>query len=157
MNELPGDDRSLALKAVVPEAWNALTGRIIGCAMEVHSVLGPGLLESIYEDALCHELEAASIDFQRQLAFAIPYKTRSFQGQRCDLLVGGLVVIEPKSVENVHDRHLATLSGYMRFLDAPLGLLIDFNELHLRDGIYRRINARSTKFPNSPPPPRTSA
>jgi GxxExxY protein len=160
MKEIPNNEISLALRAQVPDEWNRLTSRVIGCAMEVHTQLGPGLLESIYEDALCHELTQDQISFQRQLSFPIQYKGLTFNGQRCDVFVSQLVVLELKSVEAVHDKHLATLSGYMRFLDAPLGLLIDFNAAHLRDGIYRRINSRSTKFGifnTSLTPPRTSA
>ena len=125
--------------------------------MEVHTVLGPGLLEAIYEDALCHELGDRGIRFERQLTFPITYKSRMLREQRCDLVVEQLVVVELKSTNGVDERFLSTMLGYMRGLDVPLGLLLNFNTNHLREGIHRRINSRSSKFSASSSQPSHSS
>lgn len=127
----------------IPDAWNAVTQSVIGAAMKVHSALGPGLLERLYEDALCHELSLRDVEFERQYPIRLQYKGIDLSPQRVDLVVGGLVVVELKSVETVHDIHLAQMLSYMRSADLPLGLLINFNHLMLRDGIHRRINSRA--------------
>lgn len=123
-----------------PESWNAITRGVIACAMEVHSVLGPGLLERLYEDALDYELRKAGIRFSRQHPVVIAYKDIRLSGRRLDLVVEDLVVVELKSIDKVPDARLATLVSYMRSGQFPLGLLISFNVPHLRDGIYRRLN-----------------
>ena len=120
--------------------------------MEVHTILGPGLLEGVYEDALCYELGLREIPFQRQLSFPIRYKGQTLREQRCDLLVAQLVVVELKSTDGVNECYLSTMLGYMRALDVPLGLLLNFNESHLRDGLHRRINSRSSRMPQTPVP-----
>ena len=163
----PFDPSKVGLPAV-PAEWNALTSRIIEGAMEVHTILGPGLLEGVYEDAVCCEFDLRGIRFERQLSFPVVYKGRVLREQRCDLLVEGLVILELKSTEGVDERYLSTMLGYMRALDIPVGLLLNFNTNHLRDGIHRRINSRSSKFhsreiavcssdsPSPPSSPRTS-
>ncbi len=123
-----------------------LTSRIIEAAIEVHTILGPGLLEGVYEDALCYEFAERGIRFQQQLSFPIMYKNRVLREQRCDLLVEQLVVVELKSTNGIDEKFLSTMLGYMRGLDAPLGLLLSFHNSHLRDGIHRRVNSRSSKF-----------
>lgn len=158
-------EANLAARVRVKPEWNLLTSRILQAAMDVHSELGPGLLESLYEEALCFELTERGIAFQRQLEFPIPYKTIVLRQQRCDVLVDSIVILELKSVDKVDDRHLAAMVGYMRALDAPLGLLLNFHQMRLKDGIYRRLNPRSSKFisetsviaPDSTLPLRTSA
>lgn len=139
----------------VPAERNALTSRILQAAMVVHSELGPGLLEELYEDALCFELAERTIAHQRQWTFPIPYKSIVLRKQRCDILVEGLVVLELESVDKVDERHLAAMVGYMRALDAPLGLLLNFNQMRLKEGIFRRINPRSSRFSNTVPPAST--
>jgi len=139
-------DPSLVGLPPVPPEWNALTGRIIEAAMEVHTILGPGLLEGVYEDALCYECQERGIRFRRQVTFPIKYKTRMLREQRCDLLVEDLVIVELKSAEGVNECWLSTMLGYMRALDVPLGLLINFNTVHLKDGLHRRVNSRSSKL-----------
>ena len=145
----------------VPEAWNKLTESVIGCAMEVHSVLGPGLLERLYEDAMCFELRDRQIEFQRQMPVVLKYKSIELSGQRLDLVAGGLVVVELKSVETVPDVALAQLTSYLRSADLPLGLLLNFNVPHMRDGVYRRINPTSVlnrvHTPSSSSPPTLSS
>lgn len=124
----------------VPDAWNHLTESIIGCAMEVHTALGPGLLERLYEEAMAYELRERSIPFERQKPVVVRYKSIELSGQRIDLLVDGLVIVELKAIEAVPDVHLSQMVSYMRSAKAPLGLLINFNVLRLKDGIFRRIS-----------------
>ena len=130
-------------KREVPAEWNELTKRIIGCAMEVHSIIGPGLVERLYEDALVYELGLVGLRVERQVPFRLVYKGLALSEQRLDLVIEGLVVVELKSVERVHDAHLAQLVSYLRSANFPLGLLINFHGLHLKDNIHRRINPKA--------------
>ena len=124
--------------------------------MEVHTALGPGLLERLYEDALEHELRRSGLAVDRQLPVTIDYKGLAIKGLQLDLVVERLVVVELKVVEKIHDVHKSQLLSYMRAGGFPLGLLINFNTEHLRDGIVRRINASAVSAiqSNSPSPPR---
>lgn len=143
----------------LPEALNRLSERIIGCAIEVHRALGPGLLERIYQEAMEHELGLQGLAFGRQVPVTMRYKGIELVGQRLDLVVEKLVVIELKAVENVIDVHLAQLVGYMRAGEYPLGLVINFNVPALRLGIHRRINSRALRvaFPDPLPSSASSA
>ncbi len=80
---------------------------LLDAAFEVHSILGPGFLERVYEDALCYELDRRSIPYERQKAILVPYKDLQIEGQRLDLLVGGMVIAEIKAVEEIHPLHQA--------------------------------------------------
>lgn len=124
----------------IPSEWNDLTGRIIGLAIEVHSILGPGLLEKMYEDALCVEMQRASVPFQRQVPVRMDYKGVLIGDLRMDIVVADLVVVELKAVDRVLDVHGAQLLSYLRSASLPLGLLINFNVSRLTDGVTRRIN-----------------
>jgi GxxExxY protein len=126
---------------VIPPEWNAKTERIIGLAMEVHSHLGPGLLERIYEDAMELELTRAGFRVNRQFVFRPKYKGLELSPQRLDCVIDELIVMEFKATESVPDVHLAQLLSYMRLAGFPLGLLINFNVVRLRDGIHRKLNA----------------
>ncbi len=117
--------------------------RIIGSAIEVHRTLGPGLLESIYEEAMCVELGLAGVAVERQAEIIVDYKGHPIRGQRLDLLIGRSVVVELKSVAAIKDVHKAQLLSYLRASRLPLGLLINFNESRLKDGIRRVINDRA--------------
>ena len=120
---------------------NALSNRIIGAAMEVHWQTGPGLLESAYEAYLCRELELSYIPFMRQAPVALDYKGLVLDcGYRLDILVGGLVIVEIKSVEKLQAIHSLQLSTYLKLTDLWLGLLINFNEATVRDGLKRVVN-----------------
>jgi GxxExxY protein len=145
----------------VPDAWNAVTERIIGCAIEVHRTLGPGFLERLYEDAMAFELGAAGLAFIRQHPIRVRYKSILLSEQRLDLVVENLVVVELKSVEAVPDAHLAALVSYLRAADLPLGLLINFNVLQLSKGVYRRLHNGCSRFdaggPGLPPPSSASS
>lgn len=138
--------------APIPDAWNRVTREIIRGAMEVHSVLGPGLLERLYEAALCHELSEARVAFERQLPLRMRYKSIELPEQRLDLCVERLVVVELKSVERVTDVDLAQLVSYQRAADIPLGLLLNFNTARLKDGIFRRVNPHATAIRALPRP-----
>jgi GxxExxY protein len=117
-----------------------LSGAIIGCGMKVHSKLGPGLLESVYEECLCHELSKAGLPFRRQVECPIKYDDFSLSsGLRLDLLVGETVIVEIKAVDALLAIHEAQLLTYLRITGKRLGLLLNFNMLHFRNGIRRRI------------------
>src|SRR5688572_15135564 len=113
------------------------TNRIIGCAIDIHRALGPGLPEAMYEEALCIELELNDIPFLRQIGIPTMYKGRLIGEHRPDLVVGGQVVVEIKSVERLAPVHQAQLLAYMRVLKVRYGLLINFNTDVVRSGIKR--------------------
>jgi GxxExxY protein len=119
---------------------NQVTEQIIGGAIEVHKALGPGLLESAYEDCLCRELVVRGIPFERQRPLPVEYKgTRLACGYRLDLLVAGAVVVEVKAVSCIEPVHEAQLLTYLKLGGWKVGLLINFNVPVLKDGIRRRI------------------
>ncbi len=105
-----------------------LSNRIIGAAIEVHRILGPGLLESAYEECLSRELSLRNVPFERQVPLPVEYKgTRLDCGYRLDLVVDGLVIVELKAIEKIEPIHEAQLLTYLRLTDLWLGLLINFN------------------------------
>lgn len=115
-----------------------LTREIIGCAIEVHRVLGPGLLESAYEQCLCHELSLRKIPFQCQVEMPVSYKGVLLNcGYRLDICFPGRLVVELKAVEKIDPIHEAQLLTYMKLTKVPVGLLINFNTKLLKDGIRR--------------------
>jgi len=117
-----------------------LSGKVIGCAIEVHRQLGPGLLESTYEKCLAHELRLAKIEFKSQTPIPVYYKGRNLDcGYRVDLLVEDFLVVKLKAVEQISRLHQAQLLTYMKLAEAPLGLLLNFNVPQLKDGIKRYI------------------
>lgn len=118
-----------------------VTQQIIGAAIEVHRTLGPGLLESIYEECLEHEFRLRRVPFERQRRVPIAYKGHPVGVDlRMDFLVADLVVVELKAIEKVLPVHGAQLLTYLRLTDKPLGLLINFNVSLLREGIKRVIH-----------------
>ena len=114
-----------------------LTREIIGAAIEVHRLIGPGLLESIYEEALCLELEMRGVLVERQVCIDVVYKGHVIKGQRIDLLVEKEVVLELKAVEKVPDLAVAQLMSYLKVTGLKRGLLINFNKKKLVDGVKR--------------------
>jgi GxxExxY protein len=117
-----------------------LARQIVDSAFAVHRVLGPGLLESVYEQCLAHELAVRGIQVARQVAAPVVYRdTRMDTGFRMDLLVGGLVVVEVKAVEKIAPIHEAQLLTYLRLAGYRVGLLINFNVTLIKDGIKRMI------------------
>ena len=119
---------------------NQITETIIGAAIEVHRALGPGLLESAYEECLCRELTLRRISFERQRSPPVEYKgLRLDCGYRLDLLIADRVVVEIKAVESLLPIHEAQLLTYLRLGDWKVGLLINFNVPVLKQGIHRRV------------------
>ena len=117
-----------------------LTEKIIGAAMEVHSYWGPGLLESIYEKSLAHELSLQGIDVRRQVPLNLKYKDLELDTDfALDLIVAGRVVVELKVVTELAPIHEAQLMTYMKLTDCKVGLLINFNVTRLKDGIRRIV------------------
>ena len=114
-----------------------LTERIIGAAIEVHRILGPGLLESIYEEALCHELQLRGLQCERQVEVDVYYKEIVIKGQRLDLLVEGQVVVELKSVSRLPEVAMAQTLSYLKATRLKRALLINFGEKRLVDGVKR--------------------
>ena len=122
------------------EREDALSGEVIGAAIEVHKLKGPGLIESIYEKCFLHELNLRRMLVVSQRHVAIEYKGFIFEEPlRMDALVGGALLVELKSVQHVLPIHKAQLLSYMKLMDIPIGLLINFHELMLVDGIHRMI------------------
>ncbi len=123
--------------------WEHITAQIISTSMKIHSDIGPGMLESVYRRCLQHELINAGVSVQAEVALPVLYNGLHLEsGFRLDLLVENTVIVELKSVEAILPVHKAQLLTYLRFANMPLGLLLNFNVLHLRDGIKRVINNR---------------
>ena len=122
-----------------PDPLKQLTERIIGCAIEVHRQLGPGLLEGTYEAALCIELQTAGLNFVRQPVFPVVYKGQMIGEYRLDLIVEDSVIVEIKSIERFDPIFEAQVLTYLRVTGKKLGLLMNFNSRLLRDGIKRYV------------------
>lgn len=118
-----------------------LTSRIIAAAIEVHRELGPGLLESIYEQCLIQELKDGGLRVESQLLVPVSYKGRPLgANMRLDILVEGRVIVEVKTVEQFNEAHIAQLLTYLKLTDRKVGLLINFNEALLKHGVRRVVN-----------------
>lgn len=118
-------------------AADELTEQIIGAAIEVHKILGPGLLETIYESALCHELGLRCIPFEKQLPVDVRYKDVVLGGQRLDLVVFRTVVVEIKAQARLPETAMAQVLSYLKATGLKRGLLINFGSYRLVDGIKR--------------------
>ena len=120
--------------------YGDLTEKVIGCAIEVHRALGPGLLESAYEQCLARELELCNIPFEVQVSLPLEYKGMSLDcGYRIDMLVDKKVIVELKSVEEIMGIHEAQLLTYMKLAKIEVGLLINFNVAILKEGLKRFV------------------
>ena len=120
---------------------NDLTGQVIGAAIEVHKVLGPGLLESTYETCLCVELDKRNIPYERQKDIPIDYRGAKVDcGFRSDLIVDDRLIVELKASHNLQPIYEAQLLTYLKLSNIKVGLLINFNVLVLKDGIKRLAN-----------------
>ena len=118
-----------------------LTPRIIGAALKVHSALGPGLPEKTYERCLQYKLEAEGLRVERQVVVPVRFESLSLPGAfRVDLIVENSVIIELKVVEKLTDLHLAQVITYLKLTNLRYGLLLNFNTVHLRDGLRRVLN-----------------
>jgi GxxExxY protein len=116
-----------------------LARAVIGAAIEVHCQLGPGFLESVYEEALCVELAAGKIEFERQKEINVIYKGYQIGRQRIDLLVGRALIVELKTIEEFAEIHKAQVISYLKATSLQLGLLINFNVPVLKNGIQRVV------------------
>ena len=120
--------------------FDELSNQVIGCALEVHRNLGPGLLESTYEQCLAHELKIAGIPFRMQHPLPVEYKGIKLDcGYRIDVLVDDTIIVELKSVDKILPIHQAQLLTYMKLAYIAVGLLINFNVKYLKDGIKRMV------------------
>ena len=127
---------------------DALSKEVIGAAIEVHRVMGPGLIESVYEKCLQRELEFRGIKAAKQMAVSVEYKGLVFEDNlRCDLLVEECLLIELKAVETLHPVSKAQLLSYMRLLNVPVGLLINFHEALLKQGVHRLVLPGANRNP----------
>ena len=121
------------------KALNELSHRVIGAAIEVYRHLGPGFLESVYEEALCYELMLRSIPYERQFNVAVQYKNHVVGAGRLDLLIDRCLVVELKAIELILPIHIAQTMSYLKTTGYTLALLINFNVTALRNGIKRVI------------------
>ena len=120
---------------------NEISSKVIGAAITIHKELGPGLLESTYEICLAYELREMGLTVKQQQALPVVYKNVKLDaGYRIDLLIENKVIVEIKSVEALADIHTAQLLTYLKLKDVKLGLLINFNEVLLKNGIKRILN-----------------
>ncbi len=120
---------------------NDLTGEVIGAAIEVHKALGPGLLESIYEECLCMELDLREIPYEKQQAVPIEYKGVGLaSAYRLDIVVAKKLIVELKACQSIEPIHEAQLLTYLKLTGIEVGLLINFNVPVLKDGIKRLVN-----------------
>lgn len=120
---------------------NEITGLFIGCAIQVHQKLGPGLLESVYEECVAYELNKIGMFVERQKALPVIYETIKLEaGYRVDFMLERKVIIELKAVEALNEVHLAQLMTYLRLSNCRLGLLVNFNVAMLKQGIRRVAN-----------------
>jgi GxxExxY protein len=125
--------------------FSELTEEIIGAAIEVHRCLGPGLLEAVYEECMCHELGLRGLAFERQVGLPVRYKGTPLDvNLRMDLVVERLVVVELKAIEKVLPVHEAQLLTYLKLSGFKVGLLLNFNVALLRDGVVRRALSASS-------------
>lgn len=117
-----------------------LTENIIGSAIEVHRELGPGLLESAYEECMCHELKLRGLEYRRQIEIPVVYKAIQLQcGYRADLIIEEKVVVEIKAIEELKPVHEAQLLTYLRLTGIKIGFLMNFHVPVLKNGIKRRV------------------
>ena len=120
---------------------NELSSKIIGAAIEVHKALGPGLLESTYEECICHELNLRGLSLDRQKPLAVQYKGIKLDcGYRLDVVVENAIILELKSCEKIESIHKAQLLTYLKLTGLNLGLLLNFNVIVMKDGIVRIVN-----------------
>lgn len=127
---------------------NQVSGNVVNAAMKVHTVLGPGLLESAYQVCLAHELRRRGLRVEAQVPLPVVFEGEKLEaGYRIDLLVEGLVVVEIKCVEAIHPVHQAQLLSYLRLSGRNVGLLINFYVAHLKDGITRMVDGYNWEKP----------
>lgn len=122
---------------------NDISGEVVDAAMKVHTALGPGLLESVYQKCLQHELHKRGLKVESEVWLPVVYDGVKIEGgYKVDLLIEGQVVVELKVVEQLLEIHKAQLLSYLKLSEKELGLLINFNVVHLKNGIKRIVNSR---------------
>ncbi len=120
---------------------NEISSKILDCSIRIHRILGPGLFESVYEEVLCYELQKVNLSFERQVGIQVKYEGVKMEiGFRADIIVENKVIIELKSVEAIAPVHKKQLLTYLKLSGLKLGLLINFNEALLKDGLTRIVN-----------------
>ena len=127
------------LRTLKEYPFKDITEKIISCAIEIHSLLGPGLLENLYEEAMEHELKSRGIEYKRQKELEIKYKGNPIGNYRLDYLIENKVIVELKCVEALKGIHIAQVLTYLKAENLRVGLLINFNVDKLKDGIRRVI------------------
>ena len=129
-----------AQREAIRKETNELSRQVVDAVFHVHKALGPGLLESVYEVCLCHELTKRGVAFQRQLTLPVVYDGVEIEaGLRLDLWIENQLIVELKAVEQLHEVHQAQLITYMKLTDTRLGLLVNFNVPVIKQGIKRII------------------
>ena len=123
----------------IPAEDEELARKVIGAAIEVHRLLGPGFLESIYRRALCHELSLLGIPYEQEKPILVPYKDIRVPGQKLDILVSSRIILELKTVEEFAPIHLALLISYLKATGLRLGFLINFKTEVLKNGLKRVV------------------
>ena len=129
----------LKIESPLPESVEEIITRIIGCAIEVHRQLGPGLSEGVYEDAMTIELQANGLHFDRQRRVVIRYREKPLRPQRIDLIVENQVVVELKAVDRLHPAHGAQVLSYVRSVGLRVGLLFNFNGNTIKSNMKRFV------------------
>jgi GxxExxY protein len=137
-------------KSITQLSINDLCFKIVGCAIRVHQVLGPGLLESIYEECMLMEMEKLSLRVERQLRVPIIYDGKQIGTPlRLDILVEDLIILELKAVENFHSVYSAQLLSYLKLSKKPKGLLINFNCVKITDSLIPLVTDEFSRLPKS--------
>jgi len=140
MNRRDTETQRETQRIPIPDAMNEISGVVVDAAFQVHTTLGPGLLESVYEECLQYELTNGGFDVRRQVQVPLRYKELQFDcGFRIDLLVNDEVVVEVKAVEAVLPIHTAQLLTYLKITERRVGLLINFNQTKIKNGIHRFV------------------
>ena len=126
-------------RAPIPAAVERIAAVCVDCGLQVHRGLGPGFKERIYEQAFCLELDSRGVKFECEKPIVVPYKTWLVPGQKVDLLVDGVVLVEIKAVAKLRKIHISQTVSYLRTLDLRLGLLMNFNQRLYKDGLKRVV------------------
>jgi GxxExxY protein len=124
----------------LPADLEEIAHRVIGCELRVHTALGPGFKESIYQEAMCLEMNASGLSFEREKPIVVRYRDWDIPGQRLDLVVEGRIVVELKAVRRLKEVHRRQVVSYLKAANLRLGIVMNFNTNHLRQGIKRVIN-----------------
>ena len=130
---------ALRVRSTLPEALEQVVARTIDCAFRVHRELGPGFLERIYQKALCLELRAAGLAVEVEKAIDVRYREWLIPGQRLDMVVDGVVIVEVKAIRRIGRIHEAVMLSYLRSTGIRVGLILNFRGTLLRDGIRRVV------------------